>query len=223
MEAHCLIDMPFDEFFAEAERRGLMSAATKSSGRTKVPREAVAGDVERPVRKAEQPKPSASASSASKPSASSATKPNAPSTPKLREPGEDDEEDEEEEGEETTPCDFCAEPIGLDDLVCGACKASFEDDGKSVFLSGLPCRACGEIVPIDTDSTQFACAKCHTTHSLTPTLGEFEAAGGLEGGRLQWALVEKTKEQRATRGRRGSARTATAELDEKIGKDNIPF
>lgn len=236
MEAHCVLSgMPFDKFFAEAERRGLMKPATTTS--TAKARPKPTGHVDDEPESERRPAKTASSVKGALPSpkvGAAKTQRNAsddepesvrkPAAAKAKPLAHDDDADDE-----SAPCDFCAEPVALDDEACGSCRTTFRDNGKNILIGGLACRSCSATVTIDERGTRFECPHCGAAHALSPSLDEFYDRGGPETNKLSWTLESppETKiEERPTRGRRGSAKAqkqTDAAIDAKLGGDTIPF
>lgn len=238
METHALIDLPFDDFFAEAEKAGLMDERRQKST----------------AKAQNKPKPAA--------------RPAAQNDDDEEEDEEDDEPESAPPVKQTEPvgygskaetkpaqkkqpeppstggasCDFCGKPIGDDDLACPHCGSTYDDDDENITLDGAKCLDCGEIVPLKEGEerdggTAHICPKCATVHTLSPSVDEFYANGGAdEGLKFAWTVEKRHPKQDepkpAARGRRGG-RSATAptkdesktsaKLDETLNGDEIPF
>lgn len=219
MEQHALIDLPFDEFFAEAEKAGLMreQKATPKTSTKPAPvaaKKPPACDEEddEDDDKEEDGEPESTPETAPKKtttfaSTSAQKKPAAPPP-------------------DTSPCDFCGKPIGDDDLICPHCESTFSDNKENIVLDGIRCaeEGCGAIVPLkggeaSDGGTRHICPKCATIHELSPNLTDFVEAGGRSGGvKLSWKVVERhppaepAKDEKPRGGRRG--RGAATKKDE---------
>jgi hypothetical protein len=238
MEQHALIDLPFDDFFAQAEREGLMREQKQASKTSSKPAQAVsrkpppaARDDEDEDDEEEDEEEDDEPESDPKPAAKTSTaKTNAPAAQQKKQAAPPD----------TSPCDFCGKPIGDDDLICPHCKSTFADEGKLIVLDGIACEDCKTIVPLkqgtksdEGEGERFICPSCATIHELSPTLEEFVEAGGrAEGYVLSWKVVERhppaepPKEEKPKGGRRGRGAAKKEEpsaLPSQVEGDPLPF
>lgn len=220
MENAAQIDMPFDEFFAAAKKAGLMNGSTKPTS-NKTASKPKDDDDEEPE---SDPKPKAS---------SKATSSQAKGKPAKEEPKE---EPEDEEPENT--CDICHSEVGSSDEECEACGTEF--DSETYEISGVKCKECGTVVPLnnpseDGDDTKHICEKCGTVHVLSPSVRKYyddhrEAAKNGHRCELKFVWTAEPKAAKKTEskreGRTGRGRQSmsdSAKLDKKLGKDEIPF
>jgi hypothetical protein len=187
LETHALVDMPWDEFFAPAEKEGLMRS-----------------------------KAGATSAKKTKPAAAPAT--SIRSAPAGRD--DDEEDDEEELDEDDAPCDVCKKPLGPDDLICGACGTTYDDNGTNIVIDGIPCRDCKTVVLLkdsdadDKPGTLHICGACATVHRFT----RIERSG--DSDLVRWEVEkrhpkaeEKTEGKPAPKG--GRRRAASAKTDDK--------
>jgi hypothetical protein len=232
MENAAQIDMPFDEFFAEAKKAGLMKSSAKPA-QTKQRAESRADEDEDEPTGDPKPKTSTKANSAT-----ANTKP-------KKQPDPDPEDDEEQpeskssSSDAASTCDFCDSEIGDDDFECGACGTSFDQD-NNYEIDGIKCKECGTLVPVnegdmhDDNTSSHICPKCGTIHHLAPsirhfydTLNQCRKSGKRFDLKLAWTAEKKAEEKTKGRGRRGAEPAANAKdskkLDEKLKGDKFNF
>jgi hypothetical protein len=212
MEHAAQIDMPFDEFFREAKKAGLMSGSAKSQSAKTTPKR----DDDEESEPKSDPKPKA----ASKAAAESAKGKSAKVEPEV-----------------VGTCDICGEGIGDDDIECGACGTTFDSDDE-YHVDGIKCIDCGIVVPLkdaseeDGDLKQI-CPKCGAVHRLSPSVERFygELRDKAYKGEVKfvWTMESKSEPKkeaapkREGRSGRGKASSDSDKLDKKLGKDQIPF
>lgn len=211
MENAAVIDMPFDEFFKEAKKAGLMDGATQR--RSEERRDKRSSDDDEPK---SDPKPKTSSKSNSSSMKNEPTK------------------DEDEPGD---TCDICGEAVGEDDIECKSCGTTFDSD-SNYEIDGIKCTDCGTVVPLnnpseDGDDTLHICEKCGTIHRLSPGVRKFyddHREAHRKGKRCDLKFVWEAKEKPKTkdepkRGRsgRGKASSDSAKLDKKLNGDGFNF
>lgn len=211
MENAAVIDMPFDEFFKEAKKAGLMegSAPKPQSAKPTRKRDDEEGEPE------SDPKPKTS----SKPKSDPAK-------------GKKDEEPE-------STCDICGEAVGEDDVECKSCDTTFDPD-NNYEIDGIKCTECGTIVPLNNpseagDDTLHICEKCATIHRLSPSARKFYDDHGeafKKGRKCDLEFVwkaepkeepKKSESKREGRSGRGKASSDSAKLDKKLKGDDFNF
>lgn len=209
MENAAVIDMPFDEFFKEAQRAGLMNGSASQQPAKSAPKRA--DDEEDEPKSDAKPKASQKASSLQ-------TKGNTKQT----------------EPEVVGTCDICGEGIGDEDEECGACGTTFDPE-NDYHVDGIRCTECGTTVPLkdadeeDGDVKQI-CPKCGTIHRLSPSVdrfyGELREKAYRGEVKFVWTAESKPKPKAAPSGKGRSGRSKSAEstaLDKKLKGDDFKF
>lgn len=209
MEAHLVegVDLPLDEFFAEAEKLGLMDESRQKKAASKpaqkpAQRTAARDDDDEDEDDDDEPESVPPKKQTSATSTKASAK---PAQKKQNEPPI----------ENGAACDFCGKGIGDDDLTCPHCGATYDDDGEDITLDGIPCLDCKTVVPLkggegDELAMRFICPNDAVIHEVSPSIRAFYEAGGASSGvKLAWAKAEEPKVETkpAPRGRRGGRGT----------------
>ena len=173
MEAHALVELPWDEIFGPAEKAGLMKAQASEPKKARTPE----------VRSAK---------------AGAAT-----SADEAEDETEEDEteEDETEEDETRAPgkgdaaepelyeCDHCGkETLSETDFVCSECGAEYVEEGKQVVLAKRPCAlpGCATKVDVTGEGPNYICESCSTIHKVVPNnLGDIDSWEVVKAGKLR--------------------------------------
>jgi hypothetical protein len=151
LKASALIDMPIDQFFADA-------IAEHGEGEEE--------------EEAKEGKPrSAKASKSSKATGSSKAQKAQPE--KGPEPEEENEAGEDKE-EESVACDHCSALMSPEEMVCGNCGTEYEYSGEDMVLASRPCANpdCMEKKVKVNDDGSGVCGQCGTSHDAdwNPTI-----------------------------------------------------
>lgn len=108
----------------------------------------------------------------------------------------------------TVECLNCGKGMPTDDLTCGSCGATYDQEGD---LDGLPCLKCKTVVDVSDDSAgRVICPKCATIHSLNYV----DDAKRASGKRPVWEMAKIPGED---------ATDDDPESSEAPGGDDLPY